>query len=139
MYDFFILWKAVAIVGVTIILPYVAGCRDLSQFEYHLRKQLGAEDIEWPDFDLSEIVIWDIGLEYISMCTIRMRKYYMRRCLFMGPNMSLQKFLERLNELSYYLLYIPEDYYTPLDQDEIIKIWTKPNLLLLFFSRKLMR
>jgi hypothetical protein len=46
----------------------------------------------------------------------------MRRCLFMGPNTTVQQFLERLNKLNHYLLFFPEEYPTPLTQDEIIKI-----------------
>jgi hypothetical protein len=37
----------------------------LSYFEHHLRKRLDAEDSELPDSDLLELVIRDVGLEYI--------------------------------------------------------------------------
>jgi hypothetical protein len=40
----------------------------------------------------------------------------------MGLNMSIQYFVERLNELNYYLLYFPEETPKQLDQDEIIEI-----------------
>jgi hypothetical protein len=96
--------------------------RALSQFEHHLRKCLGAEDIELPDHDLLELVIRDVGLEYISRRAIRVQKYYMRRCLFMGPSVSVQQFIERLNEMNRYLLYFPEEFPTQLDQDDIIEI-----------------
>jgi hypothetical protein len=72
--------------------------RALSQFDHHLRKRLGAEDIELPDHDLLELVIRGVGLEYISRRAIRVQKYYMMRCLFMGPSVSVQQFVEHLNE-----------------------------------------
>jgi hypothetical protein len=65
--------------------------RSLSQFEHHLRKRLGAEDIELPDHDLLELIIRDLGIEYISRRAIRVKKYYMRSCLFMGPSVSVQQ------------------------------------------------
>jgi hypothetical protein len=40
----------------------------------------------------------------------------------MGLNMSVQQFVERLNDLNRYLLYFPEEAPKQLDQDEIIKI-----------------
>jgi hypothetical protein len=83
---------------------------------------LGAEDIELPDHDLLELVIRNVGLEYISRRAIRVQKYYMRRCLFMGPNVCVAQFVERLNEMNRYLLYFPEEFPTQLDQDEIIEI-----------------
>jgi hypothetical protein len=65
----------------------------LSNLEHHLRKRLDAEDAELPENDLIELVIRDIGLEYIPRCAIRVQKYYMRRGLFMGPNTSVQQFV----------------------------------------------
>ena len=94
----------------------------LSYFEHHLRKRLDAEDAELPDNDLLELVIRDIGLEYIPRRAIRVQKYYMRRGLFMGPSTSVQQFVERLNDLNRYLLYFPEETPKQLDQDEIIEI-----------------
>jgi hypothetical protein len=94
----------------------------LSQFEHHLRKRLGVEDIELPDHDFLELVIRDVGLEYISRRAIRAQKYYMRRFLFMGPSVSVQQFVERLNEMNRYLLYFPEEFPTQLDQDEMFEI-----------------
>ena len=45
----------------------------LSYFEHHLKKRLDAEDAELPDNDLIELVIRDIGLEYIPRRAIRTR------------------------------------------------------------------
>ena len=44
-----------------------------------------AEDADFPENDLLELVIRDIGLEYIPRRAIRIQKYYMRRGLFMVP------------------------------------------------------
>jgi len=96
--------------------------RALAQFDYHLSKQIRAEDIELPDHELLELVIKDLGLDYISRHAIRVQKYYMRRCLFMGPNTTVQQFVERLNDLNRYLLYFPEEYPSQLKQDEIVEI-----------------
>jgi hypothetical protein len=46
----------------------------------------------------------------------------MKRGLFMGLNISLQKFVERLNDLNRYLLYFLEENPKQLYQDEIIEI-----------------
>jgi hypothetical protein len=94
----------------------------LSYFEHHLRKRLDAEDSELPDNDLLELVMRDVSLEYILKSEIQVQKYYMRRGLFLGQNMSMQMFVERLDELNRYLLYFPEEYPKQLDQDEIIEI-----------------
>jgi hypothetical protein len=51
----------------------------LSYFEYHLMRRLKAEDSEVPDNELIELVIEDIGLEYIPESTIRVQKYNMRQ------------------------------------------------------------
>ena len=72
----------------------------LSYFKHHLRRRLDAEDAELPDNDLIELVIRDIGLEYIPRRAIRVQKYYMRRGLFMGPSTSVQQFVERLKDLN---------------------------------------
>jgi hypothetical protein len=95
-----------------------------SYFEHHLMKRLEAEDSDVPDNELIELVLRDLGLEYIPKCAIRVQKYYMRhpRGLYMGLNTSVQKFVERLNELNRYLLYFPEENPKQLDQDEIIEI-----------------
>ena len=42
----------------------------LSHFEHHLRKRLEAEDSELPDNDLLELVLIDVGLEYIPKAAI---------------------------------------------------------------------
>jgi hypothetical protein len=39
----------------------------------------------------------------------------------MGLNTSVQQFVERLNDLNRYLLYLPEENPKQLDQDEIIE------------------
>jgi hypothetical protein len=75
-----------------------------------LRKRLDAEDAELPDNNLLELVIRCIGLEYIPRRIIRVQKYYMRRGLLMGPNISVQQFVERLNDLNRYLLYFNEEH-----------------------------
>jgi hypothetical protein len=94
----------------------------LSYFEHHLRKRLDAEDSELPDNDLLELVSRDVGLEYIPKSAIQVQKYYMRRGIFLGQNMSVQMFVERLNELNRYLLSFPEEHPKQLNQDEIIEI-----------------
>jgi hypothetical protein len=49
----------------------------------------------------------------------------MRQALYMGLNMSVQQFVERLNDLNRYLLYFPEERPKQLDQNEIIEILDK--------------
>jgi hypothetical protein len=39
----------------------------------------------------------------------------------MGPNTTVQQFVERLNELNRYLLLFPKEFPRPLTQDEIIE------------------
>jgi hypothetical protein len=94
----------------------------LSYFDHHLKKRLDAEDIDLPGNDLLELVMRDVGLEYIPKSAIRVQKYYMRRGLFLGQNVSVQMFVERLNKLNRYLLYFPEENPKQMDQDEIIEI-----------------
>jgi hypothetical protein len=72
----------------------------LSYFEHHLMRRLEAEDSEVPDNELIELVLRDVGLEYIPKCAIRVQKYFMRRGLYMGLNTSVQQFVERLNDLN---------------------------------------
>jgi hypothetical protein len=50
----------------------------LSYFENHLRKRVEAEDSEIADNELIELVLRDVGLEYIPKRAIRVQKYYMR-------------------------------------------------------------
>jgi hypothetical protein len=96
----------------------------LYYFKHHLMRRLEAEDSEVPDNDIIELVLRDVGLEYIPKRAIRMQKYYMRQtsCLCMGLNTSVQKFVERLNDLNRYLLYFPEENPKQFDQYEIIEI-----------------
>jgi hypothetical protein len=79
----------------------------LSYFEHHLMRRLEAEDSEVPDNELIELVLRDVGLEYIPKCAMSVQKYCMRlpRGLYMGLNTSVQQFVERLNELNHYLLF----------------------------------
>jgi hypothetical protein len=51
----------------------------LSYFEHCLRRRLEAEDSDVPDSELIELVLRDVGLEYIPKHAIRMKKYDMRR------------------------------------------------------------
>jgi hypothetical protein len=83
----------------------------LSYFEHHLMRRLEAEDSDAPDNDLIELVLRDLGLEYIHKCAIRVQKYYIRqrRGLYIGLNTSVLRFVERLNDLNRYLLYFPEE------------------------------
>jgi hypothetical protein len=92
----------------------------LSHFEHHLMRRLEAEDSEVPDNEPIELVLRDVGLEYIPKRAIRVQKYHLRRGLYMGLNTPVQQFLERLNDLNPYLLYFPEEKPKQLDQDEII-------------------
>jgi hypothetical protein len=98
--------------------------QDFSYFEHHLMRRLEAEDSEVPDNELIELVLRDVGLEYIPKHAICVQKYYMRHAsgLYMGLNTSVQQFVERLNDLNRYLLYFPEENPKQLDQDEIIEI-----------------
>jgi hypothetical protein len=82
----------------------------LSYFEHHLMSRLEAEDSDVPDNELIELVLKDLGLEYIPKHAICIQKYYMRhpRGLNMGLNISVQQFVERLNGLNRYLLYFHE-------------------------------
>jgi hypothetical protein len=86
----------------------------LSYFEHHLMNRLEAEDSDVPDNELIELLLRDVGLEYIPKRAIFMQKYYMRQPsgLYMGLNTSVQR----------YLLYFPEENSKQLDQNEIIEI-----------------
>jgi hypothetical protein len=96
----------------------------LSYFEHDLMRRLEAEDSEVPDNELIELLLRDVGLEYIPKRAIRVQKYYMRqpRGLYMGLNTSVQQFVQMLNDLNRYLFYFPEENTKQLDQDEIIEI-----------------
>jgi hypothetical protein len=75
----------------------------LSYFEHHLMRRLEAEVSKVPDNELIELVLRDVGLEYIPKRAICMQKYYMMQPwgLHMGVNTSVQKFVERLNDLNF--------------------------------------
>jgi hypothetical protein len=98
----------------------------LSYYEHHLMRRLEAEDSDVPDNELIELVLRDVGLEYIPKRAIGVKKYYMRqpRGSCMGLNTSVRQFVERqrLNDLNYCLLYFPEENPKQLDQDKIIEI-----------------
>jgi hypothetical protein len=98
----------------------------LYYFVHHLMRRLEAEDSEVLDNELIELVLRDVGLEYIPKCVILLQKYYMSpaRGLYMGLNTSVLQFVERqqLNDLNRYLLYFTEENPKQLDQDEIIEI-----------------
>jgi hypothetical protein len=50
----------------------------LSYFKHHLMRRLESEDSDVPDNELIELVLRDVGLEYIPKCAIFVQKYYMR-------------------------------------------------------------
>jgi hypothetical protein len=66
----------------------------LSYFEHHLVRRLQAEDSEIPDNELIELVLRDVGLEYIPKRAICVQKYNMRQSMWFiyGINMSVRKF-----------------------------------------------
>jgi hypothetical protein len=108
----------------------------LSCFEHHLMRRLEAEDSDVPENELIELVLRDVGLEYIPKRAIRVKKNYMRQHwgLCMGLNTSVQIFVERLNDLNRNLLYFPEENPKRLDQDVIIKVLDQAKAPELFFQ-----
>jgi hypothetical protein len=58
-------------------------------------RRLEAEDSDVPGNELIELVLRDVGLEYIPKRSMRVQKYYMRRGLHMGLNTSVQQLVER--------------------------------------------
>jgi hypothetical protein len=94
----------------------------LSYFEHHLMRRLDTEDSDVSDNDLIQLVLRDVGLEYIPNSAICVQKFYLMWGLYMGLKTSVQQFVERLNDLNRYLLYFPEENSKQLDQDEIIEI-----------------
>jgi hypothetical protein len=48
----------------------------LSYFEHHLRRRVGAEDSELSDNELIELVLGDVGLEYIHKRHTRSKVLY---------------------------------------------------------------
>jgi hypothetical protein len=95
----------------------------LSYFEHHLMRRLEADVSDVPDNELIELVLRDVGLEYIPKRAICVQKCYMRHHwgIYIGLNTSVQQFVESLNDLNRYLLYFPEENPKQLDQDEIIE------------------
>jgi hypothetical protein len=87
-------------------------------------RRLEAEGSDVPENELIELVLRNVGLEYIPKRSMHMQKYHMMqtRGLYMGLHTFVQKFVERLNDLNRYLLYFPEENPKQLDQDEIIEI-----------------
>jgi hypothetical protein len=53
----------------------------LFYFEHHLMRRLEAEDSDVLDNECIDLVLRDVGLEYIPKPVICMQKYYMRRGL----------------------------------------------------------
>jgi hypothetical protein len=94
----------------------------LSYFEHNLMRRFEAEDSDVPDNELIELVLRNVGLEYIPKSAIRLQEYYMRQGSYMGLNTSVQQFVERLIDLNRYLLYFPEENPKQLDQDEMTEI-----------------
>jgi hypothetical protein len=80
----------------------------LSYFK-HLRMRFEAEDSDIPDNELIELFLRDVGLEYIPKRAICMQNYYMRRGLYLGLNASVQKLVERFNNLNHYLYFPGEN------------------------------
>jgi hypothetical protein len=111
-------------VGKTRIIWTLLKGQALPYFEHHLMWRLEVEESDVPDNQLIELVLRDVGLEYIPKHAIRVQKYYMKqpRGLYMGLNTSLQQFVERLNDLNLYRLHFLEENPKQLDQDKIIEI-----------------
>jgi hypothetical protein len=61
-------------------------------FEHHLMRRLEAEDSEVPDNELIELILRDVGLEYIPKRANCVQKYYMRlpSGFYMGLNTFAQ-------------------------------------------------
>jgi hypothetical protein len=85
---------------------------------------LESQDSELLDHELIKLVLRDVGLEYIPKHAIQVQKHYNNqiRCSYMGPNISAQKFVERLHDINRYLFYFPEENPKKLGHDEIIEI-----------------
>jgi hypothetical protein len=70
----------------------------LSYFVHHLMRRLEKEDSDVPDNnELIELMLRDVGLEYIPKRDICVQNCYMRQPsgLHMGLNTSVQQFVER--------------------------------------------
>jgi hypothetical protein len=83
----------------------------LCYFEHHLMSRLEAEDLGIPDNELIELILRDVGLEYIPKRAIHIQKYQLRQPndLYMGLNTPVKQFIGKLNDLNRYLLYFPEE------------------------------
>jgi hypothetical protein len=70
----------------TRMFPTLLKGQALSYFEHNLSRRVETEDSEVPENELIELVLRDIGLEYIPKHAILVPKYYMRqqRGLHMG-------------------------------------------------------
>jgi hypothetical protein len=53
-------------------------CQALSYFEHHLMRRLEAEDSDVPYNEFIELVLRDVGLEYIPKHPIHVQQYCMR-------------------------------------------------------------
>jgi hypothetical protein len=119
----------------TMIIQTLLKRQALSYFGRHLMRKLETEDSEISENELIELVLRDVGLEYIPehphvcksiglVCFLKctMQKYYMRQGLYMGLNTSVQQFVERLNDLNRYLLNFPAENPKQLDEYEILEI-----------------
>jgi hypothetical protein len=63
----------------------------LSYFEHHLMRRLEAEDSDVPDNEILELVLRNLGIEYIPKRAICMQKYYMRWGLYVEkPSKNLR-------------------------------------------------
>jgi hypothetical protein len=83
----------------------------LSYFKHHLRRRVEAEDSELLDNELIELVLKDVGLEYIPKRVIHVQKYYMRWAMLIAnidifeisyeESVSYFKRLENLEKIRY--------------------------------------
>jgi hypothetical protein len=53
----------------------------LSYFEHHLMRRLEAEDSDVLDYEVIELVLKDVSLEYIPKRSICIQNYYMRQSM----------------------------------------------------------
>lgn len=63
-----------------------------------------------------------VGKEYLPDQASRKQRYYMRCCLCIGPNTTVQLFYKHLNALNCYLLYFPDDSPRQLNKEDIAEI-----------------
>jgi hypothetical protein len=71
-------------------------CQALSYFEHHIMRRLEAEDSEVLFNELIELVLRDVGLEYIPKRAICMQKYHMKqpRSLYMDIRAAICREVE---------------------------------------------